>query len=170
MIPLWQASLSTGQATGVTLSFSSLCPQLLSCDFGLFNLLLPQFPHLKTMKAIVFLTELLRKLNKLRKLSELYSLLLRVYNSKTVLTWFLLVFLNCLDEMDLPCWLPLFQYSFLPVVMIISSLNIHKSCKSMPFSVHPQYRVLRLPCSSPYSPGCLVYWKGWVILPTPEFL
>lgn len=48
----------------------------------------------------------------------------RVYNSKKVLTWFLLVFLNCFDEMNLPCWLPLFQYSFLPVVMIISPLNI----------------------------------------------
>lgn len=76
-------------------------------------------------------------------------MLLRLDNNKTVLTWFLLVFLNSLDEMDLPCWLPLFRYSFLPVVMMISLLNIHKSCKSMPFSVHPRYHVLWQPCSSP---------------------
>lgn len=65
--------------------------------------------------------------------------------------------------------MPLFQYSFLSVVMIISLLNIHKSCKSMPSSVHPQYLVLWLPCSSP-CPWLLSILKGVCRAPPHSFI
>lgn len=115
MIPLWQTCLATGQAT-VCLSGAAqktnqtAQPCLFSVlssshvTWGCLSLLMPQFPHLKTVKAIIaFLSELSGKKMSFEDSENLTHCAPKSLSSKNY-PYF--VFLNFSDKTDLPVGCP----------------------------------------------------------------